>query len=104
MTEETFNCFFKKSELNNLLILCNIKEMIDFSLGKIEQKIILNDIHIKYNFIILPVENSEIVSIDDIGSKALFLYPKRKCAASGSVAAQKKQSSMQQQCCCPKRK
>ena len=76
MTEETFNCFFKKSELNNLLILCNIKEMIDFSLGKIEQKIILNDIHIKYNFIILPVENSEIVSIDDIGSKALFLYPK----------------------------
>ena len=47
--------------------------MIDFSLGKIVQEIILNDIHIKYNFIILP---SEIVSIDDFGNKALLLYPK----------------------------
>ena len=47
--------------------------MIDFSLGKIVQEIILNDIHIKYNFIILP---SEIISIDDLGNKALLLYPK----------------------------
>ena len=75
-THIELNCFFKKSELNNLLILCNIKDMDEFSLGKIEQEIILNNIHIKYNFIILPVENTEVVGIKKIGSKALFLYPK----------------------------
>ena len=74
-TNIELNCFFKKSELNSLLILCNIKDMDEFSLGKIEQEIILYNIHMKYNFIILPVENTEIVSIDTLGSKALFVYP-----------------------------
>ena len=74
-TNREFNCFLKKSELNSLLLLCSINDMEDFYLGKIEQEIILNDIHTKYNFIILPVENSEIVSIKEFGSKVLFLYP-----------------------------
>ena len=74
-TNKTFNCFFKKSELNNLLILCNLNKTGNYSLGEIKTQIILDDIHIKYNFIILPVKSNEIFNIEGIGSKALFIYP-----------------------------
>ena len=73
-TNEIFKCFFKKSELNNLLILCNLNITGNNSLGKMTEQKILDDIHIKYNFIILPFENNEIFTIEGSGSRVLFLY------------------------------
>ena len=36
-----------------------------FYLGKIEKEIILSNIHYKYNFRIQPVENYELIRIND---------------------------------------
>ena len=65
----------KKSELNSLLFLCRWNNTGNNSLGEIGCEIILDNIHIKYNFIILPVENKEIFEIMDLGSLVLFANP-----------------------------
>ena len=73
-TDEGY-CYFKKNSANNLLLLCNAQEQKDISLGKIEEPIILNDIHYRYNFIIQPVENYDIVTIKGIGTPVGLVYP-----------------------------
>ena len=74
-SELTIKCFLKKSELSNLLMLCQWNASGNYSLGEIKNQMVLGDIHIKYNFIILPVENTETFSIKESGSLALFVYP-----------------------------
>ena len=69
------NCYFKKTELDNLLLLCRWNSEGDYSLGEIKNKIILNNIHIKYNFIIVPTKNVEIFNIVGTGSLPLFVHP-----------------------------
>ena len=69
-------CYFKKSIENlKLLILCksNIKQ--EFYLGKSNEKIILDNIHYKYNFIIEPFENYEKIFVDAYGSSIGLIYP-----------------------------
>ena len=42
-------------------MVCIILGLGEKALGKIDQEIYLDEIHYKYNFIILPVENNEII-------------------------------------------
>ena len=75
VSDISIKCFFKKSELNNLLLLCNWNYSIQNYLGKINEQISLGNIHIKYNFIILPFENKEIVNIEESNNSVYFVYP-----------------------------
>ena len=68
-------CYFKKTELNPLLILCKWNLAGDYSLGQIKEEIKLNNIHMKYNFIISPLTNNELINIKGLGNSALFIYP-----------------------------
>ena len=74
-TSKTINCFFKKSELGNLLVLCHWPFNKDYSLEEIKKEIILDNIHIKYNFRIQPREKTEKFESKGEGSWPLFLYP-----------------------------
>ena len=69
------SCYFKKTELNPLLILCHWNMTGKNSLGEIKKEIILNNIHMKYNFRIQPVTNNEIFDIESLGNLPLFIYP-----------------------------
>ena len=60
-TDDGF-CYFKKNKDNNLIMVCIILGLGEKALGKIDQEIYLDEIHYKYNFIILPVENNEIIT------------------------------------------
>ena len=59
-TEYKPDCFFRKYENTPLLLIC---QMFNYSnethLSKIENEMILDDINIKYNFRIQPVDNKE---------------------------------------------
>ena len=44
-------------------------------LGKIENEILLNEIHYKYNFIIQPVENYDKIYVEDFGPFTQLTYP-----------------------------
>ena len=70
-----FTCMIKKSSEKPLLILCHGKNEGNFSLGVIENEIRLDNINVKYNFLIQPVSNEEIVEIKGIGSTILFVNP-----------------------------
>ena len=69
------SCYFKKNNINNLLIICLIKGKEEIYLGKIENEIILDDKHYKYNFRIQPVENKEVFKVDQVGSFINYVYP-----------------------------
>ena len=68
-------CYFKKKNNSNLLLLCSATEEGEIYLGKIEEEIILNDIHYKYNFLIQPVDNNKVINIKEIGSYVALVYP-----------------------------
>ena len=69
------NCFLRKTNLNNLLVLCRWTDFEDYYLGEIKKEIVLNNIHIKYNFRIQPVKNTKKFKAPYKGSWALFIYP-----------------------------
>ena len=74
-SDRAINCFLKKVLNDPLFVLCKWPSNGTFILGEIKNKIILDNISIIYNFILLPVSNSEIFSIGPSGSLPLFVYP-----------------------------
>ena len=72
-----FFCYFRKDDFHNLLFLVSPTEENDRTyLGKFESKIILNDLHYKYNFIIDVKENYEIVYVEEEqGIQLNSVYP-----------------------------
>jgi len=67
-------CYLKKEDKSPLLMLCNIDTFNEniYHIKDIESNIILNQ-HIKYNFIILPVNYKE--NITAIKNKVIYKYP-----------------------------
>lgn len=67
-------CYLKKENKSPLLILCHTDFLYQdiLNMKEIESNIILNK-HIKYNFIILPVNNKE--NITKLKSKVFYKYP-----------------------------
>ena len=79
-------CYFKKNNFNNLLVLCYPLKEGETCLGKIENEIIINDTHYKYNFRIQPVENTEIITtVKDLGTLVKFVYPQILNFTSGKL-------------------
>ena len=63
--EKVSFCFLKKYKDNNpLLLLCSLefKNSGNFTLSEIKQEIKLEDINLKYNFVIKPVKNEEKIN------------------------------------------
>jgi len=74
--EEEFSCSFRKYENTALLLVCWAEDGV-FWLKEIKEEIILNDINIKYNFRIQPVNNIKKIITDrrEKGSFIFYLYP-----------------------------
>jgi hypothetical protein len=70
--EKESSCSFRKYENNPLLLVCFVKDGV-FWLKEIEEEIILDDINIKYNFRIQPVNNNKKI-ISDRGEKGSFIF------------------------------
>ena len=75
---ETIECFFKKTTNKPLLIICDPYKG-EYHLNEIKEQIQLNNINMKYNFIIRPVNNKEQFKIDDneSGSVIGFALPEK---------------------------
>ena len=73
--DNNFSCYFKKEEGMNLLLLCLITDEGTYSLAEIKEEIVLDDINIKYNFIIQPVINDEEFTTKENGTNFRFIYP-----------------------------
>jgi hypothetical protein len=71
------SCYFKKTEKSPLLILCQAKKEGVISMKEIKDEIKLNDTNHKYNFIILPVNHNETVTISRSFSYSVIsgIYP-----------------------------
>lgn len=73
------SCLFRKYKDDKpLLLLCSIQANNGrkFSLYNIEEEIILDNINAKYNFIIKPVNNSEVIQIaQEPGGLIYSIYP-----------------------------
>ena len=74
-SDRNINCFLKKVGTEPLFALCRWPEVGTFTLGQIKSQIILDNINIRYNFIISPVSNSENFKIESQGSLPLFVFP-----------------------------
>ena len=68
-------CYFKKSNMGNLLLLCIPSEEGDIYLEKSDNNTVLDTIHYKYNFIIEPYDSKEIISVKDKGTLIELIYP-----------------------------
>ena len=70
-------CIFRKYQDNKpLLLLCMIDKEGNLTLSEIKEDIKLEDINAKYNFIIKPVNNSEVINIGgDEGGIIYSIYP-----------------------------
>ena len=74
---DNLTCYLKKSEEVPLLFLCKWNYNWEQNkLGEIKKEILLNDICIKYNFRIQPVNNNDIFSSSNSGNEAYDVYPK----------------------------
>ena len=71
------DCFFRKYENTPLLLVCLIYDSTnEIHLSKIDNEMILDDINIKYNFRIQPVDNKE--TFNNVFSRSFFIqlsYP-----------------------------
>ena len=70
-------CFFKRNKDNKpLLLLCTLKyeNSNNFTLSEIKEEIKLEDINMKYNFIIKPVKNAEIINYSSNGNIGGVIY------------------------------
>lgn len=77
-TDKTSNiCYLKKTEKTPLIIFCStsVKEQGTFSLGLMEDYLILKYHHIKYNFYIKRVNLSEEFTISGYGASAISTSP-----------------------------
>ena len=73
---DEYYCKMKKSSINSLLFLCLKTIPKDkSSLGKNDTEVILDNIHIKYNFRIQPVNNIEEFTTKNEGSRISIRYP-----------------------------
>ena len=70
-------CVFRKYQDNKpLLLLCMIDKEGNLTLSEIKEDIKLEDINAKYNFIIKPIKNSEVINIGgDEGGIIYSIYP-----------------------------
>ena len=70
-------CYFKKTQNNNLLLLCvcTVIGRARIELLAIEEEIILNDIHHKYNFRIQPFKLAKSINLEKVGTSVEFVYP-----------------------------
>jgi hypothetical protein len=70
------NCYFKKTDGQDLLLLCKFDYEGDWVLEKITNDIVIDYIHNKYNFIILPEDNNQIIQVyDSFGTNVQLNYP-----------------------------
>ena len=71
------NCYFKKSDEDSLLLLCDIIGNGYFYILEIDEVIILKNISYIYNFIIEPMDIDiyDVIRIDEYGSEVLLTYP-----------------------------
>ena len=72
---ENLECHLRKTIGIPLTLICYMNRDTYFSL-KITNKIELNNINIKYNFVIQPTNNDEICSVKGEGGSMLFFIPK----------------------------
>ena len=72
---DEYNCMFKKSASKPLLLLCTIINSKDSYLGVNNTEVILNNIHVKYNFRIQPINNSEQFTMEGRNGFIIFIYP-----------------------------
>ena len=70
---EMLYCSFIKYENTPLLMLCKGEKNVQY-LGKIEEPIELNDLNIKYNFIIQPVTNNETIYANTFIDDNIIVY------------------------------
>ena len=56
-------------------MICSFWIEGNYSLWEVKEEIILDDIHTKYNFTILPVINDEVFIVDGLGFSLIFNYP-----------------------------
>ena len=71
-------CYLRKTENSPLLLLCETNSDGEFSIKEIKNEIKLTNSHHKYNFIIAPVINNEIVTVQktlNVYSYILGIYP-----------------------------
>ena len=73
------DCYFKKVDGQDLQLLCTFFYVYDDSyyLQKVTEEIFLKNINYKYNFIIIPFENNEVISVNYLqkGSNVQLTYP-----------------------------
>ena len=72
---DLINCYFKKTNKGPMLLLCEKYWSRDY-IGEIKQEIILNNLTIKYNFLIQPVTHIEPAKFDTGLLIPLFSFPK----------------------------
>jgi len=75
---DTYNCKMKKSATKPLLFLClkqNYQTKTKYSLGENKTEVILNNIHIKYNFRIQPVNRPEEFTMKNDRIGVSIRYP-----------------------------
>ena len=71
------DCFIKKAKGISLAkMICMIDNEGEFSLGKTKNQIKLNNINIKYNFIIQPINNNEKFTVSGKGGYMMYALPK----------------------------
>lgn len=73
--ETQHECFFRKYENKPLYIVCLIKQEGTYHLKKITTEIKVDNLNVKYNFIIQKVEIDEKVKYEGEGSMIYFIYP-----------------------------
>ena len=73
--ESEVSCFFKKDEDSYLVLLCKAKKSGIFSFGNIEKEIKIENINIKYNFIIIRDINTYSFYCEGKGGSVLFVTP-----------------------------
>ena len=69
-------CSMRKSIGISLTMICIMDKEGEFSLGQIQDQTILNNINIKYNFVIQPINNNEKCKISGEGGSMIFALPK----------------------------
>ena len=71
--EEDMYCRFVKGNILSLIMICRAESKIrTLSLKEIKNEIQLDDINIKYNFRIQPINNNEIFTIGDYTSSIIY--------------------------------
>ena len=72
-----YSCMLKKTKYKPLLFLCRKRSRNKDYLGVNNSEVILNNIHVKYNFRIQPVNNSEEFTLKNSGGLMLLNHPNK---------------------------